>query len=416
MNAFGHVIMVILYLGLAAGGGWAAFAYAGLDMTLSGIGAAIGFLALTQLHMALTRGGRARKVEARVEELAAAQTDTAQRLNVVEARADAVESTLKHELTERRDALVTEMRQLEGLIERLSRSFESRLQKENALNGAVSPVEDRILRNVREALHQGRVDLHLQPIVSLPQRQVKFYESFSRLRHADGSLILPADFMDAARRANLIGVIDLWMLYRCVHIVRRLSERDRRVGVFCNVSSASLEDDNIFPSFLQFMRQNQDLSGAVILEIEAERFEARSRAMRDNMNRISALGFRFSLDNVQTLSIDLPRLQDSGVRFVKVAGERLMRDLVPGGPRPVSSINAQIAPEDVCAVFDRYGVALIAEKMEDEASVVEILALNVPYGQGHVFGSPRPVKASLMEETAPPPGFLPDIVAGRAPH
>jgi cyclic-di-GMP phosphodiesterase TipF (flagellum assembly factor) len=414
MNVLAHCLSVVVYFGAAAGGGWAAHRFAGVELPVAAVSGVVGFLALTQLHMALTRGGRARRLEKRVDDLAAAQTDAGQRLNVVEARADAVESTLKHELTERRDALVAEMRQLEGLIERLSRSFEGRLQKEASANGAVSPAEDRILRNVREALHQGRVDLHLQPIVSLPQRQVKFYESFSRLRHADGSLILPADFMDAARRANLIGVIDLWMLYRCVQIVRRLAERDRRVGVFCNISSVSLEDDNIFPSFLQFMRQNQDLSGAVILEIEADRFEGRSRAMRENMNRIAALGFRFSLDNVETLSIDLPRLQDSGVRFVKVAGQRLLRDLVPGGPRPISSINAQIAPEDVSAVFERYGVAVIAEKMEDEASVVEILALNVPFGQGHVFGSPRPVKASLMEETTPPPGFLPDVSAGRA--
>jgi cyclic-di-GMP phosphodiesterase TipF (flagellum assembly factor) len=45
---------------------------------------------------------------------------------------------------------------------------------------------------------------------------------------------------------------------------------------------------------------------------------------------------------------------------------------------------------------------MVAEKMEDEASVVEILEYEIPYGQGHVFGAPRPIKASLMEETAPP--------------
>lgn len=407
MSGIAHFFMVLVYMAAGAGAAWAANMYYAIDWLLAGLGGAVVFVILTQIHMMMTRDGRSKQIEEKVDAIARVTKDTRERMDVVEARTDAVETTVKHELTERRDALVSEMKQLEGLIERLSRNFETRLSKEGGVNGAVNPTEDRVLRTVYDALENHRVDLHLQPIVSLPQRRVCFYESFSRLRHADGSLILPADFLDAAHRANLLGVIDSWMLYRSVHIVRKLAERDRRVGVFCNVSAASLEDDNTFPAFLQFMRENQDLSGALIFEIEADRFESRSRTMRENMNRLVSLGFRFSIDNVQTMSLDLPRLQDAGVRFVKMSGERLMKELVPGGPRPVSAINREIQPEDVTAVFERYGISLIAEKIEDEASVVEILDYNVPYGQGHVFGSPRPIKASLMEETTPPDGFTP---------
>ncbi|MEL6957257.1 MAG: diguanylate phosphodiesterase, partial [Pseudomonadota bacterium] len=57
------------------------------------------------------------------------------------------------------------------------------------------------------------------------------------------------------------------------------------------------------------------------------------------------------------------------------------------------------------AVFSRYGITMIADHLEDEASVVEVLEFDLPFGQGHVFGSPRPIKASLMEETAPPQEF-----------
>ncbi|MEL7113947.1 MAG: hypothetical protein AAGK93_13575, partial [Pseudomonadota bacterium] len=34
--------------------------------------------------------------------------------------------------------------------------------------------------------------------------------------------------------------------------------------------------------------------------------------------------------------------------------------------------------------------------------VVEVLEYGIPYGQGHIFGAPRPIKSSLMQETAPP--------------
>ena len=155
--------------------------------------------------------------------------------------------------------------------------------------------------------------------------------------------------------------------------------------------------------FLQFMTENRDLSGAVIFEIRADRFETRSRTMRDNMDRLTALGFRFSIDHATDLSLDLPRLQAAGVRFVKMNGTTLIDQLRdPHGARPVSSINRRVEGQEVSAVFSRYGVTMIAEKIEDEASVVEILEYDIPYGQGHIFGAPRPIKASLMEETAPP--------------
>ena len=88
---------------------------------------------------------------------------------------------------------------------------------------------------VREALLENRIELHLQPIVNLPQRQTAFYEGFTRLAPADG-MILPKEFLPAAEQANLLGMIDNMLLFRCVQIVRRLLKQDRRIGVFCNVA------------------------------------------------------------------------------------------------------------------------------------------------------------------------------------
>lgn len=397
--------LILLYLAAGAGTGYGLFTLttAGLPLSIAG-GAGLAAV-LIQIHVLIRTSltaKAAKQVEQRVEGFEREITDTARRMNVVEARTEAIEETVKIELGERRDALVNEMRQLEGLIDKLTRSFETRLT-DSTVAARVQPVEDAALRDVRDALKDGRVDLHLQPIVSLPQRRVTFYEGFTRLRRPDGSHITPADFLDAARRANLMGIIDNFMLFRCVQIVRRLAERDRRVGVFCNISSISLEDPTFFPMFLSFMTENRDLSGSVIFEIRADRFEQRSPTMRANMDKLTALGFRFSIDHVMGIDLDLPRLQAAGVRFVKVNGSQLIDQLRdPQGPRPLTALNRKLTGNEVGAAFSRYGIMLIAEKIEDEASVVEILEYEIPFGQGHVFSAPRPIKSSLMEDTAPP--------------
>ncbi len=402
------LFLFLIYILIGTAAGWGLQTYADQSLPLSVGGGAIVALFLGQLHLLATRSnGKIDALEGKIAKVEKQTTDVDQRIKVTEARTDAIETTVKHEFGERRDSLVAEMRQLEGLIERLSQSFEGRLEQVQASTNMPTVQEDAVLRAVKSALKNGRVDLHLQPIVSLPQRRVAFYEGFSRLRDADGSLIMPAEFLDAARRSNLMGMIDNMTLFRCVQIVRKLAERDRRVGVFCNVSASVLEDDEFFPNFLRYMEENRDLAGAMIFELRADRFETRSRKMRDNMDKLVNLGFRFSIDHAPGLAIDLPRLQDAGVRFVKMNANTLLNELLdPSGARPISSIQRRLEAEDVATIFSRYGVTLIAEKMEDEASVVEILAYDIPFGQGNIFGAPRPIKASLMEETAPPPAFI----------
>ncbi|MEL7033252.1 MAG: EAL domain-containing protein [Pseudomonadota bacterium] len=395
-------VYFLIYALIGAGAGWGLFSFAAIELPLAVCGGAIITALMGQVHLFATRASETSDLSDRIIAVETTQKDAKDRMDVVEARTTAVETTVKQELTERRDALVSEMRQLETLIERLSRSFETKLADAET-TGEVAPQEDAVLRRVKEALEDGRVDLHLQPIVSLPQRRVAFYEGYTRLRDADGSLILPAEFLDAARRANLLGVVDNMMLYRSVEVVRRLAARDRRVGVFCNVSSHSLEDPHFFPFFLSHMEQNRDLAGALIFEIRASRFEHRSKQMREAMERLTALGFRFSIDHAESIDIDLPRLQDAGIRFVKFNGGDLIDQLRdPFGPRPISSVEREISGEEVAAICSRYGVTLVAEKIEEEVSVVEVLEYGIPYGQGHIFGAPRPIKSSLMEETAPP--------------
>jgi len=106
-------------------------------------------------------------------------------------------------------------------------------------------------------------------------------------------------------------------------------------------------------------------------------------------------GFRFSLDQVNDLNIDLNELQRAGVRFLKIPGERLVAALHGGEPVAGREPGA-LPPEDVAGLFARYGVDLVAEKIETEATVVEVLDLDIAYAQGHLFGAPRPVREEVL--------------------
>jgi cyclic-di-GMP phosphodiesterase TipF (flagellum assembly factor) len=170
-----------------------------------------------------------------------------------------------------------------------------------------------LLDTVRQALAEGRVDLYLQPVVSLPQRRTAYYESFSRLRDETGRVMMPAEYLSVAEPEGLMSAIDNLLLFRCVQIVRRMAKQDRRIGIFCNVSPASLGDEDFFPQFLDFLGQNRDLSGALIFELGQKAFQDRSSLQARHMAKLADLGFRFSIDKVVDVDLDFADLSRSDV-------------------------------------------------------------------------------------------------------
>jgi cyclic-di-GMP phosphodiesterase TipF (flagellum assembly factor) len=312
----------------------------------------------------------------------------------------------------RGDELEDEVHLLEGLVERMQQRLDERADYapmaerrepgpigHNSQHRAAAALMD----TVRDALTDNRVDLYLQPVVALPQRKTVFYESFTRLRDATGRVMMPAEYLSVAEPGGLVTAIDNLLLFRCVQIVRRLASKDRRVGIFCNISMASLGDESFFPQFLDLLATNRDLAGALIFEIGQPAFDSRGSVEARNMGKLADLGFRFSLDKVVDLDIDLQDLARSDVKFVKVGAQALLEELTDVDGRLVLRAMPDLAAEDFTALFRRYGVEVIAEKVESERQVVDLLDLDLRFGQGHLFGEPRAIKDAVLAETDAPP-------------
>ena len=93
---------------------------------------------------------------------------------------------------------------------------------------------------VHRAGESNRVDLYLQPIVTLPQRKVRYYEAVMRLRTDDGKEWQPSDILDPPIAAALTPRIDNLLVLRCVQVVRRLQVQNREIGLFCGISLDTL--------------------------------------------------------------------------------------------------------------------------------------------------------------------------------
>ena len=326
-------------------------------------------------------------------------------------------------IASRNDRVVTEVKVLESLVRRLAEGVAERAQdlepaqeevlltpsrpSSRASNSSSTP-RDAMLEMIRRALEDNRVELYMQPIVSLPQRRVRFYEALSRLRTEDGKIIMPSQYLKIAEPAGLMSVIDNLLLFRCVQALQTWNQRNKEIGVFCNLSRETLQDRGFFSQFIDYLESNRELAGMLVFEISQEAFESLTSVESANLGHLADLGFTLSIDKVKTLDIDFGAARSRRVRYIKIPAALMLGDPEATG--------ARIHPADLKQLLMRYGLNLIAERIEYEREVLGVLDFHVDYGQGFLFGEPKPIRDIIMDQGLPTTAPTPQVGQSARPR
>jgi cyclic-di-GMP phosphodiesterase, flagellum assembly factor TipF len=242
---------------------------------------------------------------------------------------------------------------------------------------------------IRAAIDANRIDLYLQPIVTLPQRKVRYYEAMSRLRKEAGEILHASDFIPQAESGGLMPTIDNLVIFRCVQLVRRLLLKNREIGLFCNLSQTTLTDTTIFPQFLEFMEANRAIAPSLVFQFTQSAVRAMGAIEYESLAALFERGFRFSMGHVMGLRLEPNELANRGFRYIKVNVNLLLNT---NRPAPTD-----IRPGDLSDLLGRFGIDLIVDRIEHERSVIDLLDYDVRYGQGSLFSPPRPVRAEALQ-------------------
>jgi cyclic-di-GMP phosphodiesterase, flagellum assembly factor TipF len=367
-----------------------------------------------------------------IADLSRGTADLARQVAEISRRLNAAENKIvapAHRARAANDPLATEIGELGTLVKQIAQTVASHaaaLQKQGVISGraatsapiaeTVRPVEGTLAASendeirgierfrglsresiadlISKAVDANRIDLYLQPIVTLPQRKVRYYEAMSRLRTEEGDIIPAVDFIDIAESIGLMPKIDNLAVFRCVQVTRRLLMKSRDVGLFCNLSAATLTDALMFRQFLDFMDANRALASSLMFEFTQEAYRSFGPIEHESVAALSERGFRFSMDHVTDLHMEPNELADRSFRFLKVPAKLLLNK--------VAGVHSDIDPEDLADLLARSGIDLVAERVESETTVVDLLDYDVRFAQGFLFSPPRPVRAEALQGMAEP--------------
>jgi cyclic-di-GMP phosphodiesterase, flagellum assembly factor TipF len=365
-----------------------------IDPGTAAVAAACLVLGILQIREIRRRRALSHALKKEINSLRGAQALTRKALDATGAKMDVVACELAQKSEAREKKFVGELQMIECLIRDFAtgiarraagvKAAEEPQRAPGGANYAGSLTDPAMLEIVRRSLEDNRIDLYLQPIVSLPQRKVRYYEALTRLRSEDGAIIMPSQYIKIAAPAGLMSVVDNLLLFRCVQVVRRLTARSRDIAIFCNISGPTLSDREFFPQFLDFLHGHRNVAGQIVFEFPQDAVLRAGRAEEDNLRHLSGLGFRLSIDQVSDLDIDFGRAKSLGFHFFKLRADTLISGM--------AMARAHVAAVDFKAHLARNGLDLIVERIENERTVVQLLDFNVDFGQGYLFGEPRLVR------------------------
>ena len=255
---------------------------------------------------------------------------------------------------------------------------------------AASVADPGILETLRQAIEGSRIDLYLQPTITLPDRKLRYYEAYTRIKTAADDHVLPGSYVPVAEHAGIVPLIDNVLLVKSVQVLRRLKPQSKVKGIFCNISMKSLLDPDFFPELVEFMEENSGLSESLVFEISQNAMAGLTRGELAALDTLGALGYGFSLDHVGDLDVDFASLRERHFRFVKIEAAIFLDDMEARG--------AVLPAAEMKAYIEDFDLKLIVEKVEEESAVARLLDYGVELAQGHLFGEPKLMSPAAVRE------------------
>lgn len=268
------------------------------------------------------------------------------------------------------------------------------------------PEEDlRRMRLVTQAFEADRIELHLQPIVSLPQRKIRFYEALARLRLADGTLLGPAEFLNVLERLGRGPEFDRRVLNRAMAVARHLIAKGSEAIVGVNLSAHSIRQPGFLWSLTGLMDSSPDTLGKIVLELPQACWRNLDADQKSALAILRDKGVPLSLDRATDLTFDARELANLGVRFMKLPADQMVAAAEQDDGH---HLGPELGVRDFASALRREGIRLIAEQVEREDTVPVLTELGVPLAQGFVFAAPRAVKAEVLSLSSEPPQAFED--------
>jgi diguanylate cyclase (GGDEF)-like protein/PAS domain S-box-containing protein len=238
------------------------------------------------------------------------------------------------------------------------------------------------VKHIKSALMENRFRLVQLPIASLLGEDKGMFDVLVRMLDEQGSEVLPAEFIAAAERNDLMKNIDRWVIGASMSF----AANRKAACIFVRLSKDTLLDKSLLPWVETQLKSLKFEPKRLCMQVTEEFATQYVRQTKELAEQLRKLGFRFALEHFGTGRDPLKLLADIEMNFIKVDGS-LMQGL---------STN-QIQQQRVKGLVEaakRRGIETVAERVEDANTMAVLWQLGIEFIQGYFVNAPEDVTMS----------------------
>ena len=240
-----------------------------------------------------------------------------------------------------------------------------------------------LLSDLRRAIEQGELRLHLQPKLELANGAVVGAEALVRWQHPVRGLVPPAQFIPFAEQTGFIRQLTMWVFEAAAQAWRELHADGTRLVLSVNLSVRDLMDQDLPLKLEMLLVQHRVPAEAFCLEItESAIMDDPERALA-TLNRLAAMGFKLSID-------DFGSGQSSYAYLKRLPVDELKIDMAFIRSMDKDPVDAKIV-RSIVELAHNLDLAVVAEGVENPRIWEMLHELRCDQAQGYHMGKPMPV-------------------------
>ncbi len=237
-----------------------------------------------------------------------------------------------------------------------------------------------LAQDLREAIEQGQLAVHYQPIVNAADRRIVCMEALARWRHPIHGMIPPATFIPIAEETGLIVALGNWVLRRACADAAAWRPG---IVVAVNVSSLQIERLDFVETVIDAVEAAQLAPHRLQIEITESILLRNNEATDHALHRLRAFGVTFALDDFGTGFASLAYLKAFPLDKVKI--DKSFVDDICLNQQSMAIVAA------IVALAHGLDIETTAEGVETLAQYEALRAVGVATMQGYFFGKPKTI-------------------------
>ncbi|HKG51906.1 MAG TPA: EAL domain-containing protein [Actinomycetales bacterium] len=248
-----------------------------------------------------------------------------------------------------------------------------------------------LLTDLREALDHSQLSVVFQPQLEIDSGRVVGAEALVRWHHPQRGMVMPDQFIELAENSGLIGHVTTYVLEQSLLTLSRLDRRGYPLQMSVNLSARHLSDLSLPGRVADALAGHGVEPGRLTLEVTETGILSDPVRVDEVMRQLRAMGVGIAVDDYGTGHASLSYLKRLAVDELKI--DRSFVTEMNANPSDLKIVRSTIA------LGHELGLRIVAEGVEDQATLEQLARIGCDVAQGWLIGRPVPERQLLERLT-----------------